>query len=188
MAYVKKNIVTEGLSGKLGNNIVFRNRGGKTVVAVKPDVSNRETTEAQKYNQGRFRRANQYAKTALKDPIAYEQYAARTKPGQSAYNVAMADFMHAPDIEAVDLGTYQGAKGSQLLLQVTDDHMVTEVVVSLYDAQGGLLEEGPADLHENGIDWVYTTQKANNSVSGTRLHISATDVPGNTTEREEVIA
>lgn len=48
MAHVKKNIVTEGLSSMLGNSIVFRNRGGKTIVSVKPDASNREATETQK--------------------------------------------------------------------------------------------------------------------------------------------
>jgi hypothetical protein len=36
MAKVGDNIVTTGLSGKLGNLIVFRNRGGKTIVAKAP--------------------------------------------------------------------------------------------------------------------------------------------------------
>ena len=167
---------------------MFRNRGGKTIVSVKPDTSGRELSEGQKNHHRRFRRAAQYAKSAIQNQATYALYAARTKPGQSPYNVALADFMNAPDISGVDLGLYQGAKGSQLLLQVIDDHMVSEVVVSLFDAQGGLLEEGTAELHENGIDWVYTTQKANANVKGTRLRISASDLPGNKTEREEVLA
>jgi hypothetical protein len=36
MAKVGNNIVTTGLSGKLGNLIVFRNRGGKTVNPISP--------------------------------------------------------------------------------------------------------------------------------------------------------
>ncbi len=36
MAKVGNNIVTTGLSGKLGNLIVFRNRGGKTIVSKTP--------------------------------------------------------------------------------------------------------------------------------------------------------
>ena len=36
MAKVGDNIVTTGLSGKLGNLIVFRNRGGQTYVAKAP--------------------------------------------------------------------------------------------------------------------------------------------------------
>ena len=137
--------------------------------------------------QRRFRKAAQYAKKATQDKATKALYAARTKPGQSPYNVALADSMNAPEIDVVDFGLYKGAKGSQLLLQVSDDHMVSEVVVSLFDAQGGLLEEGTAEMHENGIDWVYTTQKQNASISGSKLRISASDLPGNRAEREEVI-
>ncbi|MCE5345752.1 MAG: hypothetical protein LLG13_05605 [Bacteroidales bacterium] len=36
MVKVGDNIVTTGLSGKLGNLIVFCNRGGKTIVAKAP--------------------------------------------------------------------------------------------------------------------------------------------------------
>lgn len=55
------------------------------------------------------------------------------------------------------------------------------------------MEEGTAALHENGVDWVYITQKANANVSGTKLRINASDrrpgdLPGNKVEREEVIA
>lgn len=113
---------------------------------------------------------------------------ARAKAGQTPYNVALADCMTAPDISGVDLGLYNGAKGSQLLLKVSDDHMVAEVRVSIYDAQGALLEEGTAELHENGTDWVYTTQKQNARLSGSKLRISASDLPGNTVEKEEAIA
>ncbi len=110
MAYVKKNIVTEGFSGMLGDSIVFRNRGGKTIVAIRPDTTGRESTEAQKNHQRRFRRAAQYAKGATRNEATRGLYAARTKPGQSAYNVVLADFMTAPEIDAVDFGTYKGAK------------------------------------------------------------------------------
>ncbi len=84
-------------------------------------------------------------------------------------------------------------KGSHLLLNVTDDHMVSEVIVSMFDAQGGLLEEGTAKLHDNDIDWVCTTQKQHASISGRReaedkLRVSASDLPGNKSEREAVMA
>jgi len=188
MAYVKKNIVTEGLSGKLGNNIVFRNVGGKTVVAVKPDTSNRQDSEAQKYQKRRFKAGSTYAVNALQDPLVKESYALRTKPGQTPYNVALADFLNAPVIEEVNLSTFSGAKGSPIRMLVVDDHEVTEVKVAIYDPQGGLVEEGNATLHENGIDWVYTTQKALATVSGSSIFIQASDLPGNTVEREEVLS
>ena len=36
MAKIKKNIVTSGLSKKLGNDLVFRQVNGKTIVASTP--------------------------------------------------------------------------------------------------------------------------------------------------------
>ncbi len=138
MAYVKKNIVTEGLSGKLGNNIVFRNVGGKTIVTVKPDTSKRTDSEAQKQHKRRFRAGTINAKKASQDPIIREGYAAKVKPGQSPYNIALADYFNAPEINEVDLSFFRGTKGSPVLVQVTDDYLVTEVKVAIYDPQGGL--------------------------------------------------
>ena len=54
MAHIKDNIVTEGMSGKLGNKIVFRNVGGKTIVAKRPIPSGKEDTEEQKKHKLRF--------------------------------------------------------------------------------------------------------------------------------------
>ncbi len=188
MAYIKDNIITEGMSGKLGNRVVFRNVGGKTIVAKRPTPTEREDTEQQKNHKLRFRTGAVYAKTATKDPILREAYAARVKPGQSPYNVAMADFYNAPEIGKIDLGSFTGAKGSEITAQVIDDHEVIEVKVAIYDPQGALLEEGPATLNGNGIDWVYTTQKALATLSGSSIIIQASDLPGNTTEREEVLS
>lgn len=188
MAHVKKNVVTEGLSGKLGNNIVFRNRGGKTVVSVTPEKKKWQPTEAQHQHTRRFRQAIAYGKQALQDPATKAAYEARAKNGQSAFNVAVADYLNAPDMYEADFGTYQGAKGSQLVLPVVDDHLVTEVTVALYNQAGALVEEGPATLHDNGVDWLYTTQKQNANVAGSKLIVRASDLPGNTLEKEVMFA
>ena len=187
MAYVKKNVVTEGLSGKLGNTVVFRQRGGKTIVAVPPEKKKREPSEAQKNHQRKFREASRYAMQATQDPTLREAYARKAKADQSAYNVAMADYLNLPDITELDLSTYTGAQGNPVVVKVVDDHLVTDVQVAIYNRAGALLEQGPAQLHDNGLDWVYTAQKANGQRKGSRLVVRASDLPGNTTEKEEVL-
>jgi hypothetical protein len=57
MAKVGDNIVTTGLSGKLGNLIVFRNRGGKTYVAKAPKKKQTEWSEAQEQHRLKFQEA-----------------------------------------------------------------------------------------------------------------------------------
>ncbi len=187
MAYVKDNVLTEGISGKLGP-MVFRVVHGKTVIAKKAVLKEREDSEAQKKTRRRFLKGSQYAKKILQDPIMKQAYALRTKPGQSPYNVALADYMNVPEIEAVDLSTFNGTKGSKVGLQVVDDHQVLEVKVAIYDPQGGLVEEGMAALADNGVDWVYTTQKALATVSGSSVVVQASDLPGNVAERAEVLS
>jgi len=71
--------------------------------------------------------------------------------------------------------------------------LVAEVQVSIYDQNGALLEQGDAQLSENGIDrgtsaWVYTTQKADNQPSSSKLVARANDLPGNATETESVVS
>jgi len=47
MAKNSRNIVTHGLSGKLGDLIVFRQKGDETIVAAKPKKHEGEPSEAQ---------------------------------------------------------------------------------------------------------------------------------------------
>ena len=69
MAHIKDNIITEGMSGKLGNKIVFRNVGGKTIVAKRTTSSGKEDTEEQIKHTLRFRTGVVYAKKAIQAPI-----------------------------------------------------------------------------------------------------------------------
>ena len=187
MAIVKSNIVMEGLSGKLGDQIVFSQRGGKTVVAVKAVQPEGAPTEGQVRQRRKFGQANRYAKQAMQNAPLKEAYEHRAKDGQNAFNVAMADFMNAPEIIETEAGAYTGAKDSPISITVTDDHLVAGVEVVLYAANGNVLEQGPAELDDNGVDWVYVTQKVNGALKGSKLVVRASDLPGNVTERTFVL-
>lgn len=188
MAHVKNNIVTEGISGKLGNTIVFRQWGGKTVVAVKPTPTKRKPTEKQKEHHLRFRKGSRYAQQAIRNPTLKAAYQQETRGGQTAYNVAMADAMNQPEITELNLGAYTGTKGHAITIKAEDDHLVADVQVAIYSPAGNLLEQGPAGLHDNGLDWVYVTQKANGQPKGSKLVVQASDLPGNVATLEEVLA
>ena len=91
MAQSKNNIITHGLSGKVGDLLVFRSWNGKTIVASKPAERTGEPSEAQKQNQKRFQEAILYAKAAIADPDTKAAYKAAAAEGQTPYNVAVAD-------------------------------------------------------------------------------------------------
>ena len=81
MAKQKNNVVTYGLSGKIGDLLVFRQVAGKTVVAKMPQQSGK-VSDKQKEHRKRFQQAVIYAKTAMSSPETGEQYRAGAKKGQ----------------------------------------------------------------------------------------------------------
>ncbi len=188
MAVVLKNLVTKGLSGKLGDSLVFRKVGDKTIVSTVPTTT-KEPTEAQKAQRERFQMAVLYAKSQMDDPELKAAYEAEAKgAGQpNAYNIAVADFFKAPDIDEVDLESYSGAVGDTIRVRAIDNFKVEEVKVEIYNADGSAVESGMAVKDSNGLDWIYTATAANEDLSGDRIVIKASDVPGNVTAKEETL-
>ena len=181
MAQSKKNIATEGLSGKVGN-FVFRRRKSddKIFVARRPVRSDEEPSEMQKAVQRKFQRAIIYGKSAIADQDTKTLYAAKATGGRSAFNVAVADYFNAPQIESINVDGYSGAIGSTIVITATDDFAVASVHVKIENMDGSLVEEGEAVMDGSEIDWIYTATAANESLVGDKITVTAFDMPGNT--------
>ena len=189
MAVVLKNLVTQGLSGKLGDTLVFRRVGDRTIVSTAPTTT-KEPTEKQKAQRERFQMAVLYAKSQMSDPEAKAAYEAEAKgKGQpNAYNIAVADFFRAPDINDVDFSLYSGKVGDSIRVRAIDDFKVKTVRVEIFNADGSEVESGEAKLQSNGLDWVYTATAVNEDLSGDRIVIKASDMPGNIKEHEQKLS
>lgn len=183
MAESKKNLAVEGLSGQVGN-LVFRRRkaDGKVFVSAHASAREGERSDAQKKVNERFQEAVIYGKSVNADPAAKALYSARASAGQSAYNVAVADFFNAPDIKEVDLGAYTGQVGSRIRIKAVDDFKVTKVLVRIAVADGTLVEEGEAVFQPEGVCWMYTATKPNESPAGDKITVTAWDIPQNMAE------
>lgn len=187
MAKVGQNLVTTGLSGKLGNLIVFRNRGNKTYVTAAPRKTEREPTQNQTEHQRHFQEAILYGKSIINDPGKKAEYQKSADNGQSAFNVAVADFMNAPHIEKIDVSSYTGQVGDKITVRAVDDFSVAQVSVSIFNEDSSLVEEGFATPGINGLDWVYTATTQNDPLTGDKLVVRVSDVPGNITLQEKVL-
>ena len=146
-----------------------------------------KASESQKEQRRKFQQATFYAKAAVADPDSKAAYAGSAKKGQTAYNVAVVDFFHAPDIESVDLSHYAGQPGDTILIRVTDDFLVKEVKVTITNADGSLVETGDAAPDAGGYLWTYTATQTNDSLEGDKIEITASDMPGNATHEEQTI-
>jgi hypothetical protein len=61
---------------------------------------------------------------------------------------------------------------------------VESVKLIIKDSTDSTIEEGLAILSANGVDWIYTATAVHPGLAGTKLIISASDIPGNITRQE----
>lgn len=183
MARVNYNVVTHGVSGKIGDLLQFRQRNGKTIIA-KIAARSGKTTPGQQDIRDKFRLASAWAKSAIKNPDLLEIYQKRAAGGVTPYNLALKDFFSPPVINGVETGAYTGEIGNLIAVQVTDDTKLMEVLVQVYDSSNNLVESGPALQQGEQDIWVYTATTVNSDPAGGRVVVEARDMPGNTTTRE----
>lgn len=171
MAKAKRSAIFTALSGTIDDDHYARTtRDGRTIISLKPDFSNRQSSEAQLHTQSRIKQASAYAKVAYKENPIYAIKAEGTR--MNAYNVALADWMHPPVIRSMSLHS-----GSLIRVEATDDVQVTHVIVTVLDGQGQRLEQGEANL-EQGIWWEYRPSHQG------RIRVEACDLAGNTAQSE----
>jgi len=96
MATVATNVLINGLSGKVGNALLFRTMYGKTIVSAvprKPDK--KKESEAQRHTRSTFQQATRWAQTILHDAEkkAYYQQRVRALKLPNAYTAAITDYM-----------------------------------------------------------------------------------------------
>lgn len=178
MARVKLNPILQEISGSLGNDLMLRRLAdGRTILCQKPDFSKREFSEKPLSHQDRFRRASAYAKQAAGTQPIYAELAAGTL--KTAYNVALSDWFHPPQILEIALDDWNGKVGDIIRIQVHDDIMVAEVDIAIMDEKGAVREKGAATMSTN-LWWHYQTQTAN--LEKIKIQVQAADLAGNLCE------
>jgi hypothetical protein len=181
MARIKNNVLVKGASGNLGKQVVYKQRGNDTHMALMPKTrKDASPTEKQEGVRELFTEAAQYAKGAVSSPDIKKEYQKKASNTNTAYNIAFRDFLKAPVVKSIDTGRYDGSPGSTIVVKAKDDFRVVEVVVSIHNAAGVLVEKGNAVL--NPLDrnkWIYTATQQNATVAGSVISAKALDLPGN---------
>lgn len=172
-----------GASGALGNELVFRQRAGKTVISLPPAPREDNPTEIQLGLRTRFQEAIAYGRFVIADPLGKAAYAAKAGAGVSAYNVAFVDYFKPPTIQTAEAQNFSGSPGDTIRIHATDDFKVQTVHVQIMDEAGTILEEGPATVSTESADnWTYTL--ANAQPAAAKAKVTASDLPGNQAVKE----
>lgn len=156
-------------------------------MAVAPGKRTAAFSDAQLQHFQKFKEAVLYAKSVLVDPDVKAQYQSKAKPGESAFNVAVADFLVPPVMNEIDCGLYTGQVGSLIKVKATDNFKINSIMVAIYKADDSLLESGAAVVSGNGIDWVYTATHLNATLTGCKVVATATDTPGHKVEMTQMM-
>jgi len=177
MAKVRNNIVTKGLSGLLGDQIVFRNdKTGRTIVAMRPTFNGERVFNAsQLAHQDAFRQAIAFAKTAKNNPVYVAKAEGTVK---SAYNLAVADWFTQPEVLDIDASGWTGLIGETIRIKADDTTHVSRVHLLLDNAQGTIFEQSDL-VRSDGMWWIYTTTTQVPMSPAPRLVGTAYDLPGN---------
>lgn len=187
MAESINNYVMYGMSGKLGKLLIFRQRGGRTFAMAVPNRSN-VFTEEQLEIQSKFKAAASWARGALLNAENRKFYNSIATGGQSAFNMAIADWFTDPEVKEIDTSDYTGAPGSMIKILVADIIKVQSVKVTITSADQTLQEEGSAVFDANSQQWLYAAIQNNPNPVGALVTATAIDKPGNTHSLEKIIA
>ena len=170
MSKSQSNLIIDGASGRLGRDLVVRHLpDGRTLLCARPDFSRRVFSPQQQTHQQRFREASAYASVAAAREPLYAQLAAGTM--KTPYNIALSDWFHPPVIHRIEVC------GPLIRTCATDNVRVAQVLVTLADANGLVLEQGTA-AQVNGLWWEYTPTAPLHP--GQRITATARDLAGNT--------
>ena len=175
---IKASTLLEAMQG--GKDATFytrRLKDGRTILCATPDYSEREFSAKQKEYQTRFKEAVTYARVAAKTQPIYAELAEEGM--KTAYNIAISDWFHAPEILEVNTSAWKGKAGQVIRIKAMDDVQVTQVHVVITDDAGKSLEEGMATQAKDGW-WSYTTTAS--TKDGAKVMVTARDLPGNIAE------
>jgi hypothetical protein len=190
MPIITNNPAVQGASGMLGNNFVYRQVYGRTIMANRPK-KREKLSEKQLAQTDRFSNAAYYATKQTEKPEfkrLYQRGIDLKKGILSAYAVALRDFLNAPKIEQLDVKDYNGEPGQFIRVRATDDFMVSSVTITITNAENQVIEKGEAIARGKKGLWRMMTMVRNTQVKGTVITVVAKDLPGNETTRTLTIA
>ena len=185
MARVHNNFLTKGLSGMIGQQMVFRSWKGKTYLSIAPKKPTKQSAK-QKENRSKFQMATGYAKRMMTDPVMkaeYKKIADKLKL-PNAYTAAITEYMRKPEIYKLDLAKYTGKADEEIKVKASKNGFdIQEVEVVIIDKDGEVIEGGKATKGIVG-DWTYRTKVQVEDKETTRYLVRIRERTGNIIERK----
>ena len=176
----------KGHSGKVGNLVITREGHMRS----RPDTSKRVWSPAQLAHLGKWDQAKAYGRMVIRDQVLnsyYGQKALKLK-GKGAWHLAIEDYFQHPDLYAVNFNDYNGRKGDCLKISEVNKYKLKEIMVTITNVMGEIIEKGFAFESEKRESWTYPIQQDYHPAPGTIIVVKAVSLPGHVEEKQIVIA
>jgi hypothetical protein len=177
MATLKKNALTKSASGSFGDEFVFRQVNGKTIITPLPRRS-RKSTPKQDEVRKKFLNASFYAKAAMAHPAIKAEYTAIAQIKNfrgGAMVAAMTDFLTSTQLAMVYAHPFDGAIGFPIAIVLTDNYKGKELIVSVSNKDNTVTESGTANFTFGDSAWSYTTTAAYTSIDDLTISVTVKD-------------
>jgi hypothetical protein len=185
MAISNYNVVMHNASGIVGDLLEFRVRHGKTIFGKRRQAPT-TVSAGQAEIRRKFKKAANFAKASMAVPERFAAYEAKSSPGVTPYNLALGNYFTKPEIVEIINNSYTGDAGGQIDILAEDFVTVRSMTVSIYTAQNTLVETGDAVKTAEGF-WHYITTGISPLFEGSRVVVTAKNIPGNTETAELVL-
>lgn len=185
--YKKNNPLTNGASGKIGDNVVLKKLGDTQYLANKGG-KRKKSSEKQLVQMDRFSLAIWYANRQIVKPerrALYEKGIDGKK--RHAHAVAMSDYLNVPVIHGLDVNDYHGEPGGMIRVRATDDFRVATVSVTIKGPDGQVIEAGMATPRGKRGLWRMATTARNSNLAGSVVEVVATDYASNSAAENVII-
>jgi hypothetical protein len=173
----------------LRKKIIVRRINGELYLAqFSIDKKKRIPTAAQIKQTNKFSAAATYAREALANPELQKIYQSKATQKRPAFNRAFTDYLKPPEIRRIDASAYNGKVGSTITIKAIDDFQIKAVDVNIFNAEGDLVEKGPAMIDPiYRFKWIYTATKRNKILKECMIKVVAKDHAENTGEHNIIL-
>jgi hypothetical protein len=168
-----KNIVSS-FSGKLGDQLVFRQIGTRAFFSMK-GINTKAPSAAQNENRKLFAEAQFYAYRMLQDPNKSEWYSivAKVNGLRTAQLAAIKDYRSKPEIETLNTNNYKGNIGDVIHIKPKMLLKIEKIEITIHTPDGSVLETGLAVKTE--LNWKYHATVFNAQVEDSRVVVVTYD-------------
>jgi hypothetical protein len=169
MAIIRLNQLLEVIRGGIGKMVIRQRPDGTLILSGAPAYRKGKGSAKQKHHRQRVKEAARYAKWADNIYPIYAELAKKSDKWLSPYNIAFSDWFEAPVIHRME------RRDGCILVEASDNVMVEKVQVTVFDADGTILERGEAARSQENW-WEFATH-----IQGKKVVAEARDLAENAT-------